>query len=247
MAATTKKTEAPGVDYSTLNVWAKLLGVRSEFYGAGAKKTGRNIHAEFMYFELVDIVPVAEELFAKYGLLLIPSFTETAAVAEVINIHDPSEKITFSIPLQFIAEPGKFRMNEVQGVGAVVTYYRRYLYMIVLDLVESDGIDGQKPTNDGEDTPPPAPKTTRKAPATPKERKEIKAQLTESEGQATELQISGLKTALKKLLELDPEQESFVQSVAVKTEGFTKITKDQCEQLVNGVAEMLAAYETEGG
>jgi hypothetical protein len=80
--------------------------------------------------------------------------------------------------------------------------------MIVLDLVESDGIDGQKPSNDGEDTPPPAPKTTRKAPATPKERKEIKAQLTESEGQATELQISGLKTALKKLLELDPEQES---------------------------------------
>ena len=71
--------------------------------------------------------------------------------------------------------------------------------------------------------------------------------MTESEGQATELQISGLKTALKKLLELDPEQESFVQSVAVKTEGFTKITKDQCEQLVNGVAEMLAAYETEEG
>ena len=46
MGATTKKTEATGVDYSTLNVWAKLLGVRSEFYGAGAKKTGRNIHAE---------------------------------------------------------------------------------------------------------------------------------------------------------------------------------------------------------
>ena len=107
MGATPKKTEATGVDYSTLNVWAKLLGVRSEFYGAGAKKTGRNIHAEFMYFELVDIVPVAEELFAKYGLLLIPSFTETAAVAEVINILDPGEKITFSIPFLLRGSCGK--------------------------------------------------------------------------------------------------------------------------------------------
>lgn len=245
MATSTKKTET--ADVSGMNVFAKLLAVRSEFYEAGAKKTGRNIHAEFMYFELADIVPIAEELFSKYRLLMVPTFGEHTAEAHIVNVDDPSQTLIFSIPLQFIAEPGKFRMNEVQGVGAVVTYYRRYLYMVVLDLVESDGIDGQKPSNDGEDTPPPAPKNTRKAPATPKERKEIKEQLTESEGQATELQISGLKTALKKLLDLDPEQESFVQSVAVKTESFTKITKDQCEQLVNGVAEMLAAYETEEG
>lgn len=245
MAATTKKTEATGMDYSTLNVWAKLLGVRSEFYGAGAKKTGRNIHAEFMYFELVDIVPVAEELFAKYGLLLIPSFTETAAVAEVINIHDPGEKITFSIPLQFIAEPGKFRMNEVQGVGAVVTYYRRYLYMIVLDLVESDGIDGQKPKADG-DAPAPAPAAPKKSgkPVTAAERETIKGELTDAEGNADELQIQALKAALKALMELDPDQENFVQEVAVKTESFTNITKANCEALINGVKEMIAAYDT---
>ena len=245
MGATTKKTEATGVDYSTLNVWAKLLGVRSEFYGAGAKKTGRNIHAEFMYFELVDIVPVAEELFAKYGLLLIPSFTETAAVAEVINIHDPGEKITFSIPLQFIAEPGKFRMNEVQGVGAVVTYYRRYLYMIVLDLVESDGIDNQKPKADG-DAPAPAPAAPKKSgkPVTAAERETIKGKLTDAEGNADELQIQALKAALKALMELDPDQENFVQEVAVKTDSFTNITKANCEALINGVKEMIAAYDT---
>ena len=47
------------------------------------------------------------------------------------------------IPLQFITEPGKFRMNEVQGVGAAVTCYRRYLHEIVLDLVEADSFDGE--------------------------------------------------------------------------------------------------------
>lgn len=216
MAANTKKVEALTREYSEMNVWAKLLAVRAEFGGAGAKKTGKNVHAEFMYFELADIVPIAEELFAKYGLLMMPTFTEAAALARVVNVHKPEESLEFSIPLQFIAEPGKFRMNEVQGVGAAVTYYRRYLYMIVLDLVESGRLGGRG----------------------------IKAELTDTEGPATELQVSGLKAALKQLLELDPEQESFVQTIAVKTEGFTKLTKGQCEQLVNGVGEMLAAYET---
>lgn len=48
-------------------------------------------------------------------------------------------------------------------------------------------------------------------------------------------------------MEIDPEQESFVQSVAVKTEGFTKITSDACAQLIAGVTEMLTAYESPGG
>ena len=243
-AKNTEKTPAP-VDTSTLNVWAKLLKVRSEFYAEGAKKTGKNLHAEFKYFELEDIVPVAAPIFAKYGLLLIPTFVEGNAVAEVINIDDPHEKINFTIPLQFIAEPAKFRMNEVQGVGAVVTYYRRYLYMVVLDLVESDGIDGQKPKDDDDETPTPAPAPKPKTPATPAQRGKIKEELTDSEGEASELQIEGLKAALSKLLDTDPEQEEFVQNVVLMTEEFTKITKSQCEQLTNGVAEMLAAYETE--
>lgn len=240
----TEKTPAP-VDTSTMNVWAKLLKVRSEFYAEGAKKTGKNLHAEFKYFELEDIVPVAAPLFAKYGLLLIPTFVNGNAVAQIINIDEPDETIEFIIPLQFIAEPGKFRMNEVQGVGAVVTYYRRYLYMVVLDLVESDGIDNQKPKADG-DAPAPAPAAPKKSgkPVTAAERETIKGELTDAEGNADELQIQALKAALKALMELDPDQENFVQEVAVKTESFTNITKANCEALINGVKEMIAAYDT---
>lgn len=241
-AKNTDKAPAP-VDTSGMNVWAKLLKVRSEFYAEGAKKTGKNLHAEFKYFELEDIVPVAAPIFAKYGLLLVPTFVEGNAVANVVNIDDPEEKISFTIPLQFIAEPAKFRMNEVQGVGAVVTYYRRYLYMVVLDLVESDGIDNQKPKSDGGDTPAPAPAAPKKGkPVTPAERETIKGELTDAEGNADELQIQALKSALKALMELDPEQENFVQEIAVKTESFTKITKAKCEALINGVKDMIAAY-----
>ena len=61
------------------------------------------------------------------------------------------------------------------------------------------------------------------------------------------MQIKALKAALKQLMELDAEQESFVQEIAVKTEGFTNITKEVCEALVNGVAEMIAGYTAQEG
>lgn len=235
--------EQTTIDTTGTNVWSKLLAVRNEFYAAGAKKTGRNLHAEFMYFELNDIVPVAAPIFAKYNLLLMPTFEGGNAEAVVINTEKPDERINFSIPLQFIAEPGKFRMNEVQGVGAAVTYYRRYLYMIVLDLVEADSFDGESNTTEAEDTPAPAPK---KKPATTEQRQEIKKTLTNSDGEADDLQKSALKAALKKLKEIDPSKEEFIQKIAIKTEKFTSIKKAACEQLILTVNEMIENYGIEG-
>ena len=239
----TKKstTEQTAVETSEMNVWSKLLAVRNEFYAAGAKKTGKNLHAEFMYFELIDIVPVAAPIFAKYKLLLMPTFMNGNAVAMVVNTEKPNEHIEFSIPLQFIAEPGKFRMNEVQGVGAAVTYYRRYLYMIVLDLVESDSFDGESKDN-ADDTPAPAPK---KKPATTEQREEIKKSLTNSDGEADDLQKNALKAALKKLKEIDPSKEEFIQKIAIKTDKFTSIKKAACEQLILTVNEMIENYGIE--
>lgn len=245
MATKKPVTEQTPINTSEMNVWSKLLAVRNEFYSAGAKKTGKNLHAEFMYFELVDIVPVAAPLFAKYNLLLLPTFVNGNAVATVVNIEKPDETINFSIPLQFIAEPGKFRMNEVQGVGAVVTYYRRYLYMIVLDLVEADGFDGtSNGDSDEEETPVPAP-TSKKKPATIEQREEIKKSLTNSDGEADDLQKTALKAALKKLKEIDPSTEEFIQTIAIKTEGFTKVKKAACEQLILTVNEMIENYNIE--
>lgn len=232
--------EQTTIDTTEMNVWSKLLAVRNEFYAAGAKKTGRNLHAEFMYFELSDIVPIAAPIFAKYNLLLMPTFENGNAEAVVINTEKPDERINFSIPLQFIAEPAKFRMNEVQGVGAAVTYYRRYLYMIVLDLVEADSFDGESSTTETEDTPAP-----KKKPATTEQRQVIKKTLTNSDGEADDLQKSALKAALKKLKEIDPSKEEFIQKIAIKTEEFTSIKKAACEQLILTVNEMIENYGVE--
>ena len=56
-------------------------------------------------------------------------------------------------------------------------------------------------------------------------------------------QVNTLKSLLKKLMDIDAEQEQFVQTIAMKTEGFSKIEADKCDALIEGVNNMLAGYE----
>ena len=55
-------------------------------------------------------------------------------------------------------------------------------------------------------------------------------------------QVSTLKSLLKKLMDIDAEQEQFVQTIAMKTEGFSKIEADKCDALIEGVNNMLACF-----
>ena len=233
MATAKEKSENPKtLDVSKMSIYEKLQAVRNEFYEVGAKKTGKNPRAECLYFQLTDIVPIAQPLFTKYNLFMYTTFKGGTATAYIVNMDDPTQIAPFDIPWVEIAEPGKFRMNEVQGVGAAVTYYRRYLYMIVLDLVEKDEIEEA-----------PKEKPERKKPASPEKRKEIKDQLTgEENAPATEEEVKALKNILKELLNVDPAQEEFVNDIAVKTEGFKVINKGQCSALIEGVTAMLNEY-----
>lgn len=237
--ATKKETVAT----EGMNVYQKLAAVRNEILHIDVKKSGVNLHAEFTYFELEDIIPIAEPIFHKYGLIYLTTFENGNGYGKVVDMDNPSEVITFTAPMVFIAEPAKFRMNETQGLGAVITYMRRYLYFLALDLIEHDKIDDKNvketPSDDEEEVELPPKRTM---PATVEERAEIKEELTAPDGQADALQIEALTAALKALLEKDAEQEDFVQQVAIKTNGLTEITKSQCEELINGIQEMLTKY-----
>lgn len=226
------------IDTATMNVWQKLLASRIDFLKLGVSKSGVNMHAEFKYFELEDIVPPATAIFAKYNCMFLTSFPEGEAVGRFINLDNPDEEITVEFTARSIAEPAKFRMNEVQGLGAEITYMRRYLYFLILDLVEADAFDA------GDTVETPAPEV--KKPVTPEKREEIKQELTSPEANADELHINALKAALKQLMTVDPSQEEFVQEIALKTEGFTKITKTMCEQLVLKIGEIVENYNIEG-
>lgn len=219
------------------NIYAKLAKARADFLARTVTKSGKNFHAEFEYFELKDIVPTATEIFNKYNLVFIPTFLNGYALGTLYDTDDPDTYITVQFEIAHLPEPAKFRMNEIQAVGAEITYYRRYLYMLILDIVDRDEVDAD---------PVPAPKKEEKpkakAPATTEERKTITEKLTAEEN-ADANSVDKLKALLKKLMELDPGKEEFVQTIAVKTEGFKTIKKTACDTLTAKVEEMLKEYE----
>ena len=219
------------------NVYQKLLEARVLFMEEDVKKSGKNMKMSYKYFELQDIVPVATPIFQKVGLLPVTTFSDDVASMLVINVDNPTDFITFNSPMREIepiisTKTGGEVTNAIQRLGSVETYQRRYLYMIALDIVESDSIEPLT----GENTPP-APKPA--APATPEQRQEVAKTLTDPEGNATELQIKGLKAALAKLLEVDPTKEDFVAQIAMQTNGLTEISKTDCEKLVQAITTML--------
>lgn len=226
-------------EISELTVYQKLAEARIRFFESGAKKSGVNAHAEFTYFELGDIVPAASRIFADLGLLFVTTFTDGKARGILFNTDHEAEATEVSFPARQIAEPAKFRMNEVQGLGAEITYMRRYLYMLILDIVEADGIDAAAPEKD--EKPPETAKKPSKASrsAAAEKRTAAAAALAAPDGQASELQISGLRSALSELLKADPGQEDFIQTVMEKTDCLENVTKKQCEELTRGVSEML--------
>ena len=218
------------------NVYQKLLEARVLFMEEDVKKSGKNMNMSYKYFELQDIVPVATPIFQKVGLLAITTFTDDVAMMTIIDIDNPSDRIIFTSPMREIApivsKSGAEVTNAIQRLGSVETYQRRYLYMVALDIVESDSIEPMTGSN-----PTPAPKPA--APVTPEKRQEVAKNLTSPDGNATELQIKGLKAALVKLIEKDSSKEDFVAQVALQTNGFTEITKADCEKLLQAITTML--------
>ena len=221
------------------NVYQKLLIARAKFLESSVEKTGKNMHLSFKYFELDDIVPKAIRIFSEVGLIPLTNFTVDTVTMDVVDTDDPSGVITFSAPFNqitpIVSNAGKQATNEMQALGASITYMRRYMYMIALDVCESDSID----PNIGSGDTAPTPTTEKKAPATPAQRQETKETLTAASGNATALQIKGLKNVLKKLLEADPSKEEMVAKIAVQTKSFTAISKEDCEALIQKITEMV--------
>lgn len=227
---TTKKTPA-----KANNVFQKLLAARVKFLASKPEKTGKNMHLAFKYFELDDIVPIATKIFDEVGIVPIVSFENDRAFMQVLNADNPEEYVIFQTPVVTLAE--NKGTNAVQAFGATMTYYRRYLYMLALDICEPDEFDA------GAGTPTPrATPTTTKAPvnATPKAPEKP---LTAPDGNANETQIKQLKEVLKKLRESDPTSEELIAKIAVDTQGFKVISKAECEKLTKEISEKLNATE----
>ena len=128
-----------------MNIYQKLNAARSDFHQTKLKKTGHNKFANYYYFELGDFLIPALQIFAEHGLTGVISFGKEMASMEIIDVHKPEDRIVISSPMSTAALKG---CHEVQNLGAVQTYLRRYLWVAALEIVEHDALDSSKPVEE---------------------------------------------------------------------------------------------------
>lgn len=121
-----------------MNVYEKLNAAREEFHSLELKKTGHNKFAGYHYFELGDFLIPALRVFRKHGLCAMVYFTKDEAYMSIRNVEKPDELIHLSSPMGSAQLKG---CHEVQNIGAVETYQRRYLWVAALEIVEHDALD----------------------------------------------------------------------------------------------------------
>jgi hypothetical protein len=128
------------------NIYEKLQNARVTLQGMNLKKSGENKFAGYDYYELSDFMPAINDIFATSKMFSQVSFTTEIATLTIINTEKPDEQIVFTSPMASANLKG---CHEIQNLGAVQSYQRRYLYMSALEIVEQDALDkttGKEPT-----------------------------------------------------------------------------------------------------
>jgi hypothetical protein len=120
-----------------MSIYAKLAKARIDFHALDLKKSGLNKFAGYKYFELSDFVIPALNVFQSNGLLGFVSFNKEIATLRIVETEG-SGVIEITSPMSSAALKGA---HEIQNLGAVQTYLRRYLWVAALEIVEHDAVD----------------------------------------------------------------------------------------------------------
>jgi len=130
-----------------MSIHKKLMQARLKLQTADLKKSGHNKFAGYKYFELGDFLPTIQEISNEVGICGTVTFYTDIAVLTVTDMDDATQFIEFKCPMSSAALKG---CHEVQNLGAVQTYLRRYLWTNAFEIVEHDAIDSAKPVESEE-------------------------------------------------------------------------------------------------
>lgn len=120
-----------------MSILAKLNKARIKFHTSAINKTGRNTYANYDYFCLADFLVPILTICDEVGICGVVSFSADVATLTLTDIEDGSEKVITS-PMGSAQLKG---CHEVQNIGAVETYQRRYLWSAAFEIVEHDALD----------------------------------------------------------------------------------------------------------
>lgn len=135
-----------------MTIFEKLNEARLRFQNAGIQKSGKNAYAGYTYYELSDILPEVNKLANELKFCCVVNFENEIARLDFCDL-EKDEKITFTSPMSSASLKG---CHEVQNLGAVETYIKRYLYQNCFEIVESDVLDetmnpAESPKNEAEE------------------------------------------------------------------------------------------------
>ena len=118
------------------SVYQKLQQARVNLQAIPLNKSGHNKFAGYHYFELGDFLPSVQTIFNDIGLCGIVNFTVEQATLTIADVES-GDAVIFTSPMGSANLKG---CHDVQNIGAVETYQRRYLYTTALEIVEGDGL-----------------------------------------------------------------------------------------------------------
>jgi len=118
-----------------------IIKIRNELQKTNLKKSGKNKFAGFEYYELSDFLPTLNQLMLSEGVNDLFSISGDTATLTLIK---DEEKQTYSMPFtQFVTPTNKNgapSMQDIQYLGALNTYYKRYLYLNAFGITDGEVI-----------------------------------------------------------------------------------------------------------
>jgi hypothetical protein len=122
---------------ATMSVYKKLQDARIRLQRTSLSKSGHNKFAGYQYFELGDFLPAIQEICNEVGLCGVITFTQDMASLTIFDTEAEGSVVFYS-PMSSAALKG---CHDVQNLGAVQTYLRRYLWTNAFEIVERDALD----------------------------------------------------------------------------------------------------------
>lgn len=119
-----------------------IISIRVKLQNAKLKKSGKNKFAGFDYFELADFLPKLNELMLEERINDKFYIKDNLAILELqkneeVNVYT-MPFVLFSTPLNKNGSPS---MQDIQYLGALNTYYKRYLYLNAFGITDGEVID----------------------------------------------------------------------------------------------------------
>ena len=124
------------------NLNESIIKIKVALQGIKLKQSGKNTFAGFTYYELSDFLPSLNKLMLENGvndqIIIGKEYAE-------LTLHKGSEKQTYTIPFIMFETPknknGTDSMQHIQYLGALNTYYKRYLYLNAFGITDGEVID----------------------------------------------------------------------------------------------------------